>query len=263
MKINNYLKEKKLLIDQALDYYLPSSKKRPKSLHQAMRYSIFSGGKRLRPLLVLIATEICAGKIKRAMPLACGLEMIHTYSLIHDDLPAMDNSDFRRGKKSCHKRFGEATAILAGDALLTLAFEILARTKNHQIITEVSQAIGSEGMVAGQIADLQYQGKSPNRKIVRYIREHKTGNLIAVSLKTGGILARANEKRIKHLTEFGKSFGITFQIYDDLKDRELKGEENIALTQIETLKKRMEKEASLLGKKGEILKELTDYIFRI
>lgn len=260
--IEKYLKEKRLLINEALDYCLPSSKKMPKILHQAMRYAVFPGGKRLRPLLALIATEICAGNIKRAIPLACSLELIHTYSLIHDDLPTMDDSNFRRGKESCHKRFGEATAILTGDALLTLAFEVLAKTKNHQVIAEVSQAIGSEGMVAGQIMDLQYQGKSPNKTIARYIREHKTGNLITVSLKTGAILAKANEKRIEHLTRFGKFFGLAFQIYDDFKDKELK-EENIAHTQIEILRKQMEKEVSFLGKKEGILKELTDYIFRI
>ena len=251
------------MINASLEHYLPSNQKAPRLLHQAMRYSIFSGGKRLRPLLVLIATEICEGNTKRAMPLACSIEMIHTYSLIHDDLPAMDNSDFRRGKESCHKRFGEATAILAGDALLTFAFEILARIKNHQIIAEVSLAIGSEGMVAGQIVDLQYQKKNPSKRTLKYIQEHKTGNLITASLKTGGILARANEKRIKHLTQFGKCFGYAYQIYDDLKDKELKEEENIALARIETLKKRMEKEASSLGNRGGILKELTDYIFRI
>ncbi len=261
--IEKYLKEKRALINEALNRCLPSSRKRPKSLHQAMRYAVFPGGKRLRPLLVLIAAEICAGNLKRAMPLACSIELIHSYSLIHDDLPSVDNSDFRRGKESCHKRFGEATAILAGDALLTLAFEILARTKNHQIIAEVSQAIGSEGMVAGQIADLQYQEKNPNKTMIRYIREHKTGNLITVSLKTGAILARANEKRIKHLTQFGKCFGCAYQIYDDFKDKELKEKEDVALTRLKTLKKRMEKEVSSLGKKGEILKELTDYIFRI
>jgi len=138
--IKKYLETKRLLINEALGHYLPSGKKRPTLLHQAMRYAVFSDGKRLRPILVLIASEICGSKSKRAMPLACAIEMIHAYSLIHDDLPSMDNSDFRRGKQSCHKKFGEATAILAGDALLTLAFEVLAGT-NYPIIVEVARAI--------------------------------------------------------------------------------------------------------------------------
>jgi len=258
--IEEYLKQKRLLINEALDLYLPPGERRPKSLHQAMRYAVFPGGKRLRPILVLIAAEICGGNAKKTMPLACAIELIHSYSLIHDDLPSMDNSDLRRGKMSCHRKFDEATAILAGDALLTLAFEILARTKNYQVIGEVAKAIGGEGMVAGQIVDLLYQNKNPDRKILRYIRERKTGALFTTSLRTGAILSEANEEKIRHLNKFGKSFGIAFQIYDDLKDGELIEEKEIALAHLKTLKKRMEKAISLLGKKGEMLKDLTNYI---
>ena len=259
--IEEYLQQKRLLINEALNNYLPPGERKPKSLHQAMRYAVFPGGKRLRPILVLIATEICGGNAKKTMPLACAIELIHSYSLIHDDLPGMDNSDLRRGKMSCHRRFDEATAILAGDALLTLAFEILARTKNYQVIAEVAKAIGSEGMVAGQIVDLLYQNKNPDRKILRYIRERKTGALFTTSLRTGAMLTKASAEKIKHFVEFGKSFGIAFQIYDDLKDGELKEEKEIALAHLKTLKKRMEKAISFLGRKGKILKDLTNYIF--
>ena len=259
--IEEYLRQKRLLVNKALDYYLPSGKKKPESLHQAMRYAVFPGGKRLRPILVLIATEICGGNAKKTMPLACAIELIHSYSLIHDDLPGMDNSDFRRGKMSCHRRFDEATAILAGDALLTLAFEILARIKNYRVIAEVAKAIGSEGMVAGQIVDLLYQNKNPDRRTLRYIRERKTGTLFTTSLTTAAMLSKASTEKIRHFIEFGKSFGIAFQIYDDLKDGELKEEKEIALAHLKTLKKRMEKAISLLGKKGTMLKDLTDYIF--
>ncbi len=257
-----YLQQKRLLINEALNHYLPSGERKPKSLHQAMRYAVFPGGKRLRPILVLIAAEICGGNAKKTMPLACAIELIHSYSLVHDDLPAMDNSDRRRGRMSCHKRFDEATAILTGDALLTLAFEILAKIKNHQVIAEVSKAIGSEGMVGGQIVDLHYQVKKiVNKRALNYIRERKTGALITTSLKTGAMLTKASAEKIRYFVEFGKSFGIAFQIYDDLKDGELKEEKKIALAQLKTLKKRMEKEVSFLGKKGGKLKDLTNYIF--
>ena len=226
-----------------------------------MRYAVFPGGKRLRPILVLIATKICAGNVKRAMPLACAIELIHSYSLVHDDLPGLDNSNLRRGKMSCHKKFGTATAILTGDALLTLAFEVLARTENHQVIAEVAKAIGSQGMVAGQIVDLRYQGKKANKTTLNYIREQKTGALMTTSLKTTALLFAASKEKTEHLAKFGKSFGIAFQIYDDFKDRELKEGKEIALIQLKTLKKRMGKEIFSLGDEAKMLMGLTNYIF--
>ena len=260
--MKEYLKQKRLLINEALDHYLPSGERKPKSLHQAMRYAVFPGGKRLRPILVLSAAEICGGNAKKTMPLACAIELIHSYSLVHDDLPAMDNSDRRRGRMSCHKRFDEATAILAGDALLTLAFEILAKIKNHQIIAEVSKAIGSEGMVGGQIVDLHYQRKKMvNKRALNYIREQKTGALFTTSLKTGAMLTKASAEKIRYFVEFGKYIGIAFQIYDDHKHGEIQEEKEVALAHLKILKKRQEKAISLLGKKGEMLKDLTNYIF--
>jgi geranylgeranyl diphosphate synthase type II len=215
-------------IDSALEKYLPPASQRPKKLHQAMRYSVFSGGKRLRPILALAACELCGGKRAEALPAACAVEFVHTYSLIHDDLPALDDDDLRRGKPSSHKAFGEATAILAGDALLTLAFEIICRGAPSDLagalVLELARAAGSEGMIAGQALDMEPEGKE-NVDLLRYIHSHKTGSLIAAAVRMGAICARAPEKSLKRLSSYGENLGLAFQITDDLLDVEGKAAE--------------------------------------
>lgn len=225
MEIERYLKEKSRLIEERLQEYLPLATEYPCLLHEAMRYSVFSGGKRLRSILVISAAEACKGDVLKVLPTACAIELIHTYSLIHDDLPSMDNDDYRRGRKSCHKVFGEAIAILAGNALLPLAFNLIAR--NHKVdgmdpsriirvIEEISMGIGSLGMVGGQAVDLKT--KDINASLLNYIHTHKTGILFRVAVRCGGILAGASEDELRSLTLYGESLGLAFQIVDDLID---------------------------------------------
>src|SRR5205814_10379202 len=179
MQFRSYLASRQKLIDRALDRYLPKANTKPATLHKATRYSLFAGGKRLRPILCLAAAETCRGNIQNALPLACPLECIHTYSLVHDDLPSMDNDEFRRGRPTCHKIFGDGIAILAGDALLTIAFEIVSKAKpapRYSIATlvgEVAVAAGSQRLIAGQVADLEAEGRKVNRGQLRYIHENK------------------------------------------------------------------------------------------
>src|SRR2546427_5416443 len=179
VNIKTYLVSRQKLIERALDRYLPKANRKPTTLHRAMRYSLFAGGKRLRPILCLAAAEACRRRIDYALPLACALECIHTYSLVHDDLPSMDNDDFRRGRPTCHKVFGEGIAVLAGDALLTIAFEIAATVKLPrcyslpEILREIASAAGSRKLIAGQVADLEGEGRRLNRAQLRYIHENK------------------------------------------------------------------------------------------
>src|SRR5437016_14110239 len=184
MNLKAYLRSRRKEIDRALDYYLPKTNVKPATLHKAMRYSLFAGGKRLRPILCLAAAEACRGKVSNALPLACALECIHTYSLVHDDLPSMDNDDYRRGRPTCHKVFGEGIAVLAGDALLTIAFEIVSRSKPAPrydmsiLLREIAVAAGSQKLIAGQVADLEAEGKKVKRRDLQFIHENKTaGNL--------------------------------------------------------------------------------------
>src|SRR4051794_38814680 len=189
-----------------------------------MRYSLFAGGKRLRPILCLAAAEACRGKIDDALPLACAIECIHTYSLIHDDLPSMDNDDFRRGRPTCHKMFGEGVAVLAGDALLTLAFEVAARPRPQSrystaaIIAEMASAAGSRKLIAGQVADLEAEGKTVSREQLRYIHENKTAAVLTTSVRLGGMTANAPTRELSALTRFGFSLGLAFQVIDDILD---------------------------------------------
>src|SRR5712692_2949744 len=175
MNLKAYLKSRQQKIDRALDRYLPKANRKPATIHKAMRYSLFAGGKRLRPILCLAAAEACRGKIDNALPLACAMECIHTYSLVHDDLPSMDNDDLRRGRPTCHKVFGDGIAVLAGDALLTIAFEIVSRAKpapryNMSILLrEIAIAAGSQKLIAGQVADLEAEGHATDRAQLRYI----------------------------------------------------------------------------------------------
>jgi len=219
-----YLDRKTRAVNAALDRFLPSAGTRPATIHKAMRYSLFAGGKRMRPALCLAAAEACGGTEASAMPLACAVECIHTYSLIHDDLPAMDNDDYRRGKLTSHKVFGEGIAVLAGDALLTQAFEVLAQCKGwprypHQsIVLELARAAGSLQLIAGQVADLEAEGKKIAAPQLRYIHERKTSALLCCSVRLGGMSANCTAAQLKALTDFGYHVGLAFQVIDDILD---------------------------------------------
>lgn len=211
-------------VNTALDRFLPPETAKPATIHKAMRYSLFAGGKRMRPALVLAAAQACGGKDSDAMPLACAVECIHTYSLIHDDLPAMDNDDYRRGKLTNHKVFGEGIAVLAGDALLTQAFEIAAQAKgwsrySHQdLVLEVAKASGSLQLIAGQVADLEGEGKKTSVAQLKYIHERKTSALLCCSARLGGMSANCSAAQLQALTDFGYHVGLAFQVIDDILD---------------------------------------------
>ncbi len=222
--LQRYLEARTAAIDRALDRFLPKATARPATIHRAMRYSLFAGGKRIRPALCLAAAEACGAKVEAALPLACAIECVHTYSLIHDDLPAMDNDDYRRGKLTNHKVFGEGIAILAGDALLTQAFEIAANCKSwprypHQrILLELTRASGSRQLVAGQVADLEGEGKKLSADQLKYIHERKTSALLCCSVRLGGMSANCSPAQLQALTAFGYNVGLAFQIIDDILD---------------------------------------------
>ena len=224
LPLEEYLATRTARINRALDRFLPPATARPPTIHRAMRYSLFAGGKRIRPALCLAAAAACGGDEADALPLACAVECIHTYSLIHDDLPAMDDDDYRRGKLTNHKVFGEGIAVLAGDALLTQAFEIAARCKgwprySHQrIILELGRAAGSLQLIAGQVADLEGEGNKISARQLRYIHERKTSALLCCSVRLGGMSANGTPTQLKALTEFGYHVGLAFQVIDDILD---------------------------------------------
>src|SRR5947207_8100379 len=224
MNLKAYLRSRQKEIDRALDRYLPKPKTKPMTLHRAMRYSLFAGGKRLRPILCLAAAEACAGKISNALPLACALECIHTYSLVHDDLPSMDNDDFRRGRLTCHKVFGDGIAILAGDALLTIAFEIVSsarpgpRYNMSILLREVAVAAGSQKLIAGQVADLEAEGRNVKRDELRFIHENKTAAILKTSVRLGAMSANADAKKLRAINQFGHGLGLAFQGIDGILD---------------------------------------------
>jgi geranylgeranyl diphosphate synthase, type II len=210
-------------IEQALDRYARYDVDCPDKLREAIRHSLLAPGKRLRPLLVLMAAEACGSSCRRAIPAACAVEMIHTYSLIHDDLPAMDDDDMRRGLPSCHARYGEAVAILAGDALLAQAFEILARdltpaTVAARCCAELARAAGASALVGGQVDDLEAEFRQGDLAHLEAIHRRKTGALFLASLRLGGLVAEATGRQLEALTRFGQSIGLAFQITDDLLD---------------------------------------------
>ncbi|KXG78157.1 Farnesyl diphosphate synthase [Fervidicola ferrireducens] len=221
------LKEMGKIIEKALDNYLPKSNEYPSKIHEAMRYSTFNGGKRIRPILTIKAAELFELPGEKVLPTACGIEMIHTYSLIHDDLPVMDNDDFRRGKPTCHKVFGDAIALLAGDALLTLAFRTIAKNAEIEgislravieVIDRISLASGSLGMIGGQTVDILSQGIDIDENTLFYMDNHKTGCLIRASLWSGARLAEAPASDLDKLDKLGEKIGLIFQIVDDLLD---------------------------------------------
>jgi geranylgeranyl diphosphate synthase type II len=219
------LEQGQQMIDQALEKLLPAATQRPESIHQAMRHSVFAGGKRLRPTLCMEAARMISGKLPDGIEdLGSALEMLHTYSLIHDDLPALDNDDLRRGKPTCHVVFGEAIAILAGDALQTRAYEVLARLKcppesRVKIIEEIARGTGTvDGMIGGQVKDLEAERQKPDAETLEYIHRSKTGALITASLVSGGIYAGGSHAEVQRLRDFGRCIGLAFQIVDDVLD---------------------------------------------
>jgi geranylgeranyl diphosphate synthase type II len=226
--LSDIMAERRTLVDAALDRRLPPADEPPPTIHEAMRYSVFAGGKRLRPILTLLACEAVGGSAEDAMPAAAALEMIHTYSLIHDDLPAMDDDDYRRGRPTCHRVYGEAIAILAGDALLTHAFQVLADPGptrllpewRLRVIAEIAEAAGSFGMVGGQAVDILSEGREIDRPTLLYLHNHKTGALIRASVRAGAIAGGATEEQLQALTRYGERVGLAFQIVDDILDIE-------------------------------------------
>ena len=226
MEIKTYLQEKKEVVDSALERYFPRETESTSTIHRAIRHSLFAGGKRIRPILAIAAFEAAGGKGDGILPYGCALEMIHTYSLIHDDLPGIDNDDFRRGKPTCHKVFGEALAILAGDALLTEAFKLMTdrfdrdNDSDHSltldVVNKVAQAAGILGMVGGQAMDIESEGREVDLPTLQYIHTHKTGALILVSVQIGAMLGGANQETLKAFTHYGERIGLAFQITDDI-----------------------------------------------
>jgi geranylgeranyl diphosphate synthase type II len=220
-----YLERRRKLVEQALARAVPAASVRPATIHKAMRYSLLAGGKRLRPILTLAAAEACGAKdLQNILPAACAVELIHTYSLIHDDLPCMDDDDLRRGRPTSHKVFGEGVAVLAGDALLTRAFGLLAQVTPAKryplslLLAETGDAAGSLQLIAGQVADLEAEGKKLTIREVRFIHERKTAAMIVLPLRLGAMIAGASPGQLKALTEFGQALGLAFQIQDDILD---------------------------------------------
>ena len=227
LNLQLYIQRRRRRIDRALERWVPGQNEFPPQIHQAMRYSLFAGGKRLRPILALAAAEAVGGRAADVLPFACSLELIHTYSLIHDDLPAMDNDDLRRGQPTSHKIFGEALAILTGDALLSEAFYLMSRQdlmkkvspqRRLRAISQIARAAGSLGMIGGQTMDILSQGKEMDRNVLEYIHNHKTGALMAASVSAGAILGGASAGEYRALNAYGKKLGLAFQIIDDLLD---------------------------------------------
>ena len=229
MSTSGYLDESREKVEQALNTLMPREGSHPDRLVSAMRHSLFAGGKRIRPILVLAAAAAAGGKDNFALQPACAVELVHTYSLIHDDLPAMDDDDFRRGRPTCHRAFDEGTAILAGDALLTMAFDLLSVENKGEgegieahlrlrMVQELARAAGWRGMVGGQQVDMDSEGTEPDLPLLEYIHTHKTGALIRCSLIMGGLAANADETTLRALASFGEKVGLAFQVVDDILD---------------------------------------------
>ena len=223
--LGTYLDTRKKIIDEALERYIPGEDNYPPVIFKALRYSLFAGGKRIRPILCLASAEAVGGNIESILPVACALELIHTYSLIHDDLPAMDDDDYRRGRLTSHKVFGENMAILAGDALLTKAFHLMsdrgltekiAPEKLISVIHDIAAAAGYFGMVGGQVVDVQSEGEAVDTEVLNFIHTRKTGAMITAAVKAGAVLSNAGEVELNALTSYGRHVGLAFQIADDI-----------------------------------------------
>lgn len=282
MNFKNYLEDKKNIIDKALDEFLPPENKSPFIIHQAMRYSVFSGGKRIRPILTLITAELLNQEIEKVISAACGIELIHTFSLIHDDLPCIDNDDFRRGKPSNHKVFGEAIALLAGDALLVSGFELIAKNSGVKgikkqsiinLIKEISFYIGTDNMLGGQVEDINIGNENIKKEDLYNLYMKKTAALICVSIRAGAILSNANQRQLKALTKYGENIGLAFQIVDDMLDimqdqRVMKKKPTYpnqygikeSKNEAERLIKEAKDSLKIFNNKAETLKNLADYI---
>lgn len=224
MNFTDYLNAQCARVDAALERLLPPADATPATLHAAMRHSVFAGGKRLRPVIVLAACEACGGDAEAALPAACAVECVHTYSLIHDDLPCMDDDDFRRGRPTCHKVYGEAVAVLAGDALQALAFELVLQSpagpgwQTADLVRELALASGSRRLVGGQVLDLEAEGKRVSFDELRAIHEGKTAALLTCCLRLGAMIGGASPERLEALTAFGHALGLAFQVVDDILD---------------------------------------------
>ncbi|MEJ2725746.1 MAG: polyprenyl synthetase family protein [Deltaproteobacteria bacterium] len=229
MDLKAYLEEKRSVVENALERFFPEPEGPAGDVVKAMRYSLFAGGKRLRPILCIAGAEAVGGEGTAVLPVACGLELIHTYSLIHDDLPVMDDDDLRRGKPTNHKVYGEAVALLAGDGLLTEAFRLMGRMDAYKdvrpqvvlrVISLVAEAAGHRGMVGGQTVDIQSEGKEVDPALVAFIHSHKTGALIAAAVAAGSILGGGDEEQVAAVSAYGQNIGLAFQIADDILDVE-------------------------------------------
>ena len=224
MSLKEYITARCTEVDAALDGFLPAAKQRPTTLHAAMRYTVFAGGKRLRPVMCLAAAEACGGDAQAALAPACAVELLHTYSLVHDDLPCMDDDDLRRGRPTCHKVYGEGLAVLCGDALLSHAFAVLAQTpvtrryttRDH--IAELATTGGSTQLIGGQVMDLEGEGKSLTKRQLVLIHEAKTAALLTTALRLGAMTANATPAKLAALTQFGHALGLAFQVIDDILD---------------------------------------------
>jgi len=281
MTIEKYLKDRKNIIDKALDKYLLSEEKPPSIIHKAIRYSVFSGGKRIRPILTLTTAELFGKDAESVMKAACGIELIHTFSLIHDDLPCMDNDDFRRGKPSNHKVFGEGIALLAGDALLVSGFDLIIRNSEVKeikkqsilkLLKETSFYIGTENMVGGQVEDISLKNENIKKEDLYNLYMKKTAALICLSIRAGAILSGAHQRQLKALTKYGENIGLAFQIIDDMLDimqdqRDMKKPNyanKFGMKESKSESERLIKEAKdslkIFNNKAETLRNLADYL---
>jgi len=281
MNFKKYLENKKNIIDKALDEYLPPEENTPSIVHKAMRYSVFGGGKRIRPILTLATAELFGRDTESVIKTACGIELIHTFSLIHDDLPSIDNDDFRRGKPSNHKVFGEAIAILAGDALLVSGFDLIIKNMEVKeikklsilkVIKETSFYTGTENMLGGEVEDITLGDEDIAKEYLVNLYMKKTASLICLSIRAGAILSGANQKQLKALTKYGENIGLAFQIVDDMldimKDQRDTGKPNYAnkfgMKESKCESERLIKEAKdslkIFNSKAETLKSLADYL---
>jgi len=281
MEFKKYLENKKNIIDKALDEYLPSEEKSPSIIHKAMRYSVFGGGKRIRPILTLVTAELFGKDSESVIKASCGIELIHTFSLIHDDLPSIDNDDFRRGKPSNHKVFGEAIALLAGDALLVSGFDLIIKNSEVKeikkqsilkIIKETSFYTGTENMLGGQVEDVALKNEDVTKEDLINLYMKKTAALICLSIRAGAILSEAKKRQLKALTKYGKNIGLAFQIVDDMLDimqdqrdtGKLTYANKFGMKESNSESERLIKEAKdslkIFNHKAEILKSLADYL---
>lgn len=270
MRISELLNKRAASVDVALNRYLPNGTTYPKQLAEAMRYSVLSGGKRVRPFLVIETAKLFGTTEAGSMVPACAVEMIHAYSLVHDDLPAMDNDDFRRGKKTCHKKYDEATAILVGDALLTQAFQIIADSKKaepetvRQTIRILSSAAGAMGMVGGQAADMMFQKNKGTLAVIDKVNRLKTGALIRASIEMGAVWAGAGSQQLKHLSKYGECIGQLFQLIDDILDGDgyvsLIGSEKTNALALKTKNKALEY-LKPFKNKAQTLNDFTEFLF--